>query len=133
MTPAYSGRAVISESRIGAGTSYPGGVPLVLYTLWRILLFVAALGLGYAAGLRSWLLVLVAAVVAFAVSYLALRGPRDSASRWLAERAERRKDAPGGARDADAAFEDAAVDGELGDPRDEHRGDDARKDDRAGG
>ncbi|WP_166845475.1 DUF4229 domain-containing protein [Isoptericola sp. BMS4] len=93
-------------------------MPLVLYTLWRILIFVAALVLGYLAGLGSWLLVLVAAVVAFAVSYLALRGPRDAASLWLAERAERRR-AGRGARDVDAEFEDAAVDGEPDGRRDD--------------
>jgi hypothetical protein len=85
----------------------------VLYTLWRILLFVAVLGVGYLAGMRGWLLVVVAAVVALAVSYLALRGPRDAAAGWLAERAERRKST--GERFSrqiqdDAAYEDAAVD-----------------------
>jgi len=88
----------------------------VLYTLWRVLLFVAALGLGYVLGMRSWLLLLAfALVVAFAVSYLALRGPRDSAAAWLAERAERRKTRPRVTRDADTDFEDAAVDRESGD------------------
>jgi hypothetical protein len=87
-------------------------VPLVLYTLWRVLLFVAVLGVGYLAGLRSWLLLVVAAVVALTVSYLALRRPRDAAARWLAERAERRKAASGTSRrvDEDTAYEDAVVD-----------------------
>lgn len=85
----------------------------MLYTLWRILLFVAALGAGYVVGLRGWLLVVVAAVVALAVSYLTLRKPRDAAALWLAERAERRKAT--GKRfsreiEDDAAYEDAAVD-----------------------
>ncbi|MFC8600684.1 DUF4229 domain-containing protein [Isoptericola sp. NPDC057191] len=86
-------------------------MPLVMYTVWRILLFVAALGGGYLLGLRSWLLVLVAAVVAFAVSYLALGGPRDSAARWLAEKEQRRKD--GSAKhDVDTDYEDAVMDRE---------------------
>lgn len=85
----------------------------MLYTLWRVLLFVALLGVGYLVGLRSWLLVVVAAVVALAVSYLTLRGPRDAAAAWLAERAERRKAT--GERfsrkiEDDAAYEDAVVD-----------------------
>ena len=85
-----------------------------MYTVWRILLFVAALGAGYLLGLRSWLLVLVAAVVAFAVSYLALGGPRDAAARWLAEKVQRRKD--GSAKhDVDTDYEDAVVDRESTD------------------
>jgi len=91
--------------------AYAGTVPLVMYTVWRILLFVAALGAGYLLGLRSWLLVLVAAVVAFAVSYLALARPREAAARWLAEREQRRKDGSA-ARDADTDYEDSVVDRE---------------------
>jgi hypothetical protein len=82
-----------------------------MYTVWRILLFVAALGAGYVLGLRSWLLVLVAAVVAFAVSYLALARPREAAAVWLAEKEQRRKD--GSAKhDVDTDFEDAVMDRE---------------------
>ncbi|GAA1716344.1 hypothetical protein GCM10009809_10560 [Isoptericola hypogeus] len=87
----------------------------MLYTLWRILLFAAALGAGYLLGLRSWLLVLVAAVVAFAVSYLALSRPRDSAARWLAERDARRRAQPRVVRDEDTDFEDSVVDADSGD------------------
>jgi len=80
-----------------------------MYTVWRILLFVAALGAGYLLGLRSWLLVLVAAVVAFAVSYLALAKPREAAAVWLAEKEQRRRD--GSAKhDVDTDFEDAVMD-----------------------
>ncbi|MFI2103579.1 DUF4229 domain-containing protein [Isoptericola sp. NPDC019693] len=86
-------------------------MPLVMYTVWRILLFVAALGAGYLLGLRSWLLVLVAAVVAFAVSYLALSKPRDAAARWLAEKDQRRKDGAD-RHDVDSDFEDSVVDRE---------------------
>jgi hypothetical protein len=82
-----------------------------MYTVWRILLFVAALGAGYLLGLRSWLLVLVAAVVAFAVSYLALSRPRDAAARWLAEREQRRKDGSA-APDPDSDYEDSVMDRE---------------------
>ena len=84
----------------------------MLYTLWRVLLFVVAFGVGYLAGLGGWLLVVVAAVVAFAVSYLALRRQRDAAAVWLAERAQRRRAAGDRSRatDEDAAYEDAVVD-----------------------
>lgn len=85
-------------------------MPLVLYTALRLLLFVVVLGVGYLVGLRYWLLVVVAAVVALAVSYLALRRQRDAAAVWLAQRAERRRTAVAREVDEDAAYEDAVVD-----------------------
>jgi hypothetical protein len=91
-------------------TLYPGGVPLLVYTLLRLGLFVALLVVGYLVGLRSWLLLLVALVVAFTVSYLALRRQRDAAAVWLAERSERRRAAKEQTVDEDAAFEDSVVD-----------------------
>jgi hypothetical protein len=88
-------------------------VPLLLYTLYRVLVFAAAFVLLWWAGADPLLAVALAAVVAFAVSYLFLRGPRDAAAAWLASRAERR--APRGQRlsreaEADAAYEDSVVD-----------------------
>lgn len=83
-------------------------VPLVIYTVLRLALFAGALGLLHLAGLRSWLLVGVAAIVAFALSYVLLGGPRDAAAMWLAERRGARTS--GSAADADAAHEDAVVD-----------------------
>ncbi len=87
------------------------------YTVLRLLLLAAAIGVGYAAGLRSWLLLLVAIVVAFAVSYLVLARQKDAAALWLAERAERRRSGDEGLGkviDEDAAAEDSAfgTDGE---------------------
>ena len=78
-------------------------------------LIAAALGVLWFAGLRGWLLVLVAAVVALMLSYLTLRKPREAASRYLAARAEHR--ARTGERfsreiEDDAAAEDAALDRE---------------------
>jgi hypothetical protein len=97
------------------GPAYHGQVPLVIYTLLRLALFGAALGLLYLAGLRGWLLPIVAVVVALAVSYLTLNKPRDAATQWMAGRAERRaaKRAATPKVDADAAHEDAQVDEEL--------------------
>ncbi|MFB8227182.1 DUF4229 domain-containing protein [Cellulosimicrobium sp. NPDC055967] len=88
-------------------------MPVVIYSVLRLLLFAAALGVLWFAGLRGWLLVLVAAVVALMLSYLTLRKPREAASRYLAERAEHR--ARTGERfsreiEDDAAAEDAALD-----------------------
>ncbi|MBL0887471.1 DUF4229 domain-containing protein [Myceligenerans indicum] len=86
-------------------------MPLVIYTVLRLALFAGALGLLYVAGLRSWLLVGVAAVAAFALSYVLLSGPRDAAATWLADRRERRRARQGGSvADADAAHEDAVID-----------------------
>ena len=51
----------------------------------------------------------VAAFLAWAVSYLALAGPRDRAALWVSERVERRRTGPrfGAGVEADAAEEDA--------------------------
>lgn len=92
------------------GGAYPGVVPFLVYGLLRLGLFLALLVLGYVVGLRSWLLVLVALVVAFAVSYLALAKQRDAAATWMAERAQRRKAAKAERVDEDAAYEDSVVD-----------------------
>ncbi|WP_086149004.1 DUF4229 domain-containing protein [Cellulosimicrobium sp. KWT-B] len=88
-------------------------MPVVVYSVLRLLLFAVALGALWFAGLRGWLLVLVAAAVALMLSYLTLSKPREAASRYLAARAEHR--ARTGERfsreiEDDAAAEDAAVD-----------------------
>ena len=88
-------------------------MPVVVYSVLRLLLLAVALGALWLAGMRGWLLVLVAAAVALMLSYLTLNKPRGAASRYLAERSERR--ARTGERfsreiEDDAAVEDAAVD-----------------------
>ena len=93
--------------------TYPGPVPLVVYSVLRVALLLACFGLAWLAGLRSWLAVLVAALAAWALSYVLLSGPRDAAARQLAEAAERRREARGravlsGRAREDAAMEDAA-------------------------
>jgi hypothetical protein len=92
----------------------------LIYTLLRLALFGVAFGLLYAAGMRGWLLPIVAVVVALAVSYLTLSRPRDAATRWMAGRAERRaaERAATPKVDADAAHEDAQVDEKLRAPGD---------------
>ncbi|WP_275006281.1 DUF4229 domain-containing protein [Promicromonospora iranensis] len=87
-------------------------MPLLIYSLLRLALFGAALGLLYLVGLRGWLLPVVAVVVALALSYLTLSKPRDAATRWIAARADRRaaERAVFPKVDADAAHEDAQVD-----------------------
>jgi len=87
-------------------------MPIVTYSVLRLGLFGACLGVLYWAGLGGWLLVVVAAFAAWGVSYAVLAGPRDAAAVVLAERAERRaagrRFSP--AVEADAAHEDAVVD-----------------------
>lgn len=85
-------------------------MPVAVYSVLRLALLVAALVAGWAVGLRGWLVVVVATVVAWAVSYLVLNRQRSAAALWLAERAERRRST--GRRisadvDSDAHAEDA--------------------------
>ena len=89
-------------------------MPLLVYSLLRLGLLGFALAGLWAAGMRDWLLVVVAAFVAWALSYVLLPGPRDAAALWFAQRVQRRKDS--GARfgagvEADAAAEDAEASG----------------------
>jgi Protein of unknown function (DUF4229) len=92
--------------------AYPDQVPLVTYSALRLALLGACFALGYWAGLRSWLLLLVP-FVAWGLSYVLLGGPREAAAQYLAERAERKRAGeprlPASARE-DAAYEDAVVD-----------------------
>ncbi|NUU17973.1 DUF4229 domain-containing protein [Cellulomonas humilata] len=88
-------------------------MPFVVYSVLRLALFGACLGLLWWAGLRSWLVVIVAAFLAWGLSYVLLSGPRDAAALQLAERAERRRAAGdrtvlGKRAQQDADVEDAA-------------------------
>lgn len=83
-------------------------MPLLRYSLARLGLLVAAVGLGWWAGLRSWLLVVVAVVVAYSVSVITMRRLRDETTVWFQQRAERRSGRP--TLDEDARAEDAVVD-----------------------
>jgi hypothetical protein len=109
-------------------------VPLVVYSLLRLVLFGACWWLLAWVGLNPWLAVVVAAFLAWGLSYVALPGPRDAAARWLAARDAERK-ARGGrphlsARaQQDAADEDAQVDAASDDAEhDEATSDDAAAD-----
>lgn len=66
-------------------------MPVVTYSLIRLALFGAALGLLLWVGARGWLVPLVAAVIAFALSYLLFARQRDAAGAWMAERAAHRE------------------------------------------
>ena len=62
-----------------------------MYSLYRLALLLAAFGLLYWVGASLPVALLGAIIIASAVAYLALRGPRDAAAAWLAARAEARK------------------------------------------
>ena len=87
-------------------------MPLLWYSVLRLVLFVACWAALVWAGLNPWAAVVGAALVAWGVSYAALRGPRDAAALWLAEQDAKRKGKPQLSARArrDAADEDALVD-----------------------
>ena len=93
-------------------------MPVVVYSVLRVALLAASWVLLTWAGLHPLVALLVAAFVAWGLSYVALGGPRDAAARYLARRAAARAEHAGRpvlsphARE-DADVEDAAVDAAL--------------------
>lgn len=85
-------------------------MPVVTYSLLRLGVFLLALLGLWLAGMGSWLLIVVAALVAAALSYVLFGRQRVAAARWLAER--RSVDSPRFSRAVldDAAAEDAIAD-----------------------
>ncbi|WP_084956069.1 DUF4229 domain-containing protein [Thermoactinospora rubra] len=63
--------------------------PVLVYTLSRIGLFLVALGLLYVLGMRSWLLILAAAVFSGIASYVLLSKQRDAVSARLSQKLDR--------------------------------------------
>ena len=88
---------------------------VIIYSVLRLGLFALALLGLWAAGMGGWLLVVVAAVAAGALSYVLLGSQRTAAAVWIAERraATRPRFSPG--VEADAAAEDAEVQRQPGD------------------
>ncbi|QCB92839.1 DUF4229 domain-containing protein [Cellulomonas shaoxiangyii] len=86
-------------------------MPVLVYSLLRLALFALATAVLWWAGMQSWLAPLLAAFLAWGLSYVLLAGPRDAAALHLAHRAQERRAgrARGHAAD-DAAAEDAQVD-----------------------
>jgi hypothetical protein len=87
---------------------------MVIYSALRLAIFAVIFLVLTLLDLGHWVVsAILAAVLAFLVSYLALRGPRERAALYLADRSARRK-ATGEQFsreiEQDAAFEDAAVD-----------------------
>jgi len=80
-------------------------VPLLTYSLLRLALLAAAVGVLWLVGVRHWLpLMGFGVVIAAALSYLLLRRQRDATTVYLARRAQERK-----AAGVDEAVEDEAV------------------------
>jgi hypothetical protein len=58
----------------------------VLYSLFRVGLFAAALAAMLLLGLELWLAAIVATIVAFAISYIFFSEPRDALARDIQDR-----------------------------------------------
>lgn len=88
----------------------------MIYSLLRLGLFGLCVWLLWWVGLGSWLAVLLAAFLAWALSYVLLAGPRDRAALQIAERVQARAEARAAGHrfspnvEEDAALEDAIVD-----------------------
>ena len=80
-------------------------VPVVVFSLLRLALFAVCVVALWLLGMHSWLAPLLAAFLAWGLSYVLLSGPRDAAARYLAERAQHAR-----RTEDDAAVEDAADD-----------------------
>lgn len=115
-------------SRVSRRPAYAGRVPVVTYSLLRLGVFVLALIGLLLAGMGGWLLVVVAAVVAAALSYVLFGRQRVAAAQWLADRR-----APGAPRFSRAVEEDAEAEDAIADRLREQGstddGDGARDDD----
>lgn len=85
-------------------------MPIVTYSLLRLALFAGALLGLWLAGMGGWLLVVVATVAAWALSYVVLRKYQLAADRWIAERRAGGRPRFSTDVEADAAVEDAAAD-----------------------
>ncbi len=85
-------------------------MPVVTYSLLRLGVFVLAIVGLWLAGMGGWLLVVVAAVVAAALSYVLFGRQRVAAAQWIADRR-----APGAPRFSRAVEEDAAAEDAIAD------------------
>ena len=85
-------------------------MPVVTYSLLRLGVFLLALLGLWLAGMGSWLLIVVAALVAAALSYVLFGRQRAAAARWLAERRS-----PAAPRFSRAVLDDAAAEDAIAD------------------
>lgn len=87
--------------------------PYLKYTVLRLGLFVVVLGVLAVLGARGWLLVLLAAVVSMALSFVVLGNAREEMTTAIAARTQQRTTQRRGrldrAIDEDAAAEDSSL------------------------
>jgi hypothetical protein len=83
-------------------------LPLLKFTVMRLALFVAALGLLILLGASQLGALLGAAVISFLLSYVLLRRPRQQLAEQIAARVDRTHPGPATPAEEDAALEDAA-------------------------
>src|SRR5665647_3205683 len=88
---------------------------VIVYSVLRLGLFALALPGLWAAGMGGWLLVVVAAVAAGALSYVLLGRQRTAAAIWIAERRAGTGPRFSPGVEADAAAEDAEAQQPPGD------------------
>ncbi|GEL96374.1 DUF4229 domain-containing protein [Cellulomonas composti] len=92
-------------------------MPVVLYTLLRLLLFAVATAALWWVGMRSWLAPLAGLFVAWGLGYVLLGRWRSAAAAYVQARAEARAPSTHRTRaDEDAAYEDAADDAARSQP-----------------
>ena len=82
--------------------AYPGRVPVVIYTLLRLALFLLATAVLWWIGMRSWLAPLAGLFVAWALSYVLLGRFGARAAAYVEERSARRESARPTRADEDA-------------------------------
>ena len=80
--------------------------PVVSFSILRLALFAAVLAVLYALGARGLLLLVLAAVISLALSYVLLAGPRAAVTRTIAKRAAGRRSGTGRRTGDDEAAED---------------------------
>jgi len=91
---------------------------LIKYSVLRLALFVGSLVLLWAVGVkRSLLMVVLAAFISLALSYLLLGKQRDAVAQGIARRVDSRIEHRQNLGQADADAEDAAADREAADHR----------------
>lgn len=74
---------------------------MIRYTILRLLVFVVALLVLFAVGLRGWPLLLLSALVSLAVSFFALRGPREQFAEQVQRKVSERQDRAAAYRSAE--------------------------------
>lgn len=82
---------------------------IVRYSIERLLILLVALVLLHLAGARGWLLIILAAIVSSAVSYLVMRRRTELITDSLEEWDNRRR----AKRGADEEYEDSVIDRET--------------------